>query len=244
MNAPRTGVSLRWPGAERPLVVHGLMIDLDGTLANTLGDFDAALNAMLRDLALPAIDADTISRLVGKGSEKLVRSVLVSVGAAPAPDALDPALFQQAYVSYQRHYAGINGQHSVAYPGVAEGLAALSATGVPMACLTNKPRAHAETLLATLGLTRHFSQVFGGDCFARKKPDPLPLIETARALGVAPQDALMLGDSSNDSQAAHAAGSPVLLVEYGYNHGHSIHEVPALGYLRSLADLQVDTVRA
>ena len=166
MNAPRTGISLRWPGAERPLVVHGLMIDLDGTLANTLGDFDAALNAMLRDLALPAIDADTISRLVGKGSEKLVRSVLVSVGAAPAPDALDPALFQQAYVTYQRHYAGINGQHSVAYPGVAEGLAALSATGVPMACLTNKPRAHAETLLATLGLARHFSQVFGGDCFA------------------------------------------------------------------------------
>lgn len=76
-----------------------------------------------------------------------------------------------------------------------------------------------------------------GDSFARKKPDPLPLRKTCEALGVPPAATLMIGDSSNDAAAARAAGCPVLLVTYGYNHGEPVRAVDADGYLESLADV-------
>jgi phosphoglycolate phosphatase len=79
--------------------------------------------------------------------------------------------------------------------------------------------------------------VFGGDSFERKKPDPLPLIGTCQALGTEPVRTLMLGDSSNDAQAARAAGCPVLLVTYGYNHGQPVRAVDADGFVDSLAEL-------
>lgn len=222
---------LRWPGASQPLAVQGVMIDLDGTMVDTMGDFDLALNAMLAELQLPAIARSTIGQLVGKGSEHLIRQTLQQVGA-------DAARFDTAFASYQRHYGEINGQQSRLFDGVQQGLEQLQALGLPLACLTNKPQAHAEVLLQRLGIAGYFRCVFGGDAFARKKPDPLPLLETARALGTDPAVTLMLGDSSNDAQAAHAAGCPVLLVDYGYNHGQPIREVPAQGYLSSMAQLQ------
>ena len=222
---------LRWPCASQPLAVQGVMIDLDGTMVDTMGDFDLALNAMLAELQLPAIARSTIGQLVGKGSEHLIRQTLQQVGA-------DAARFDTAFASYQRHYGEINGQQSRLFDGVQQGLEQLQALGLPLACLTNKPQMHAEVLLQRLGIAGYFRCVFGGDAFARKKPDPLPLLETARALGTDPAATLMLGDSSNDAQAAHAAGCPVLLVDYGYNHGQPIREVPAQGYLSSMAQLQ------
>ena len=118
-----------------------------------------------------------------------------------------------------------------------EGLQKLAAQGLPLACLTNKPTAFAEQLLQSKGLRSFFKHVFGGDAFERKKPDPLPLIKTCEALGVSPIQTLMVGDSSNDAQAAHAAGCPVVLVTYGYNHGHPIFEVPALAHIDRLDQL-------
>lgn len=225
-----------WPEAVQPLHVQGVMIDLDGTLVHTLGDFDAALNAMLAELGLPAIAASVIAHMVGKGSENLIRQTLRHVGAAQG-DTVDAALFNRAFASYQQQYGRINGQHSTLYPGVRKGLEQLHVAGLPLACLTNKPQIHADALLEQLDLRRFFRHVFGGDAFARKKPDPLPLLETAKALGTPPAATLMLGDSANDAQAAHAAGCPVLLVTYGYNHGEPVANVAAQGYLHSLADL-------
>ena len=106
-----------------------------------------------------------------------------------------------------------------------------------MACLTNKPTAFARALLQHKGLDGFFSRVFGGDAFERKKPDPLPLIRTCEALGTWPARTLMVGDSSNDAQAARAAGCPVLLVTYGYNHGEPVRAVDADGFVDSLAAL-------
>ena len=108
------------------------------------------------------------------------------------------------------------------FPGVVAGLQALKARGLKLACLTNKPTAFARPLLALKGLDGFFDRAFGGDAFARKKPDPLPLIETCKALGSAPARTLMVGDSSNDAEAARAAGCPVVLVSYGYNHGEPV----------------------
>lgn len=208
------------------------IIDLDGTMVDTLGDFSAALNTMLADLQLPAIAPDAIEAMVGKGSEHLIRSVLAHVSVADIE-----ALYPQAWARYQQHYLAINGQYARVYDGVREGLQALRAQGLRLACLTNKPLSFAQPLLRAKGLDGLFEQVFGGDSFARKKPDPLPLRKTCEALGSAPARTLMVGDSSNDAQAARAAGCPVALVSYGYNHGQPVRAVDADAFLDNLCEL-------
>ena len=195
--------------------IEAAIVDLDGTMVDTVGDFEVALCLALADLGQPPVGRDFILRTVGKGSEHLLKQTLAEVGA-PA------SLYDQAWARYQHHYISINGQHSAVFPGVVEGLQALQASGLRLACLTNKPGSFARPLLAQKGLLGFFQQVFGGDAFAKKKPDPLPLLETCKALGTAPERTLMVGDSSNDATAARAAGCPVVLVSYGYNHGEPV----------------------
>ena len=220
--------------------VDAVILDLDGTMVDTLGDFGEALNRMLRELALPAIDAGAIESMVGKGSEHLLRSVLHHV-LAPMEQAQRAIkvenLYPEAWASYQRHYLAINGQYAGVYDGVKAGLQVLQGRGLRLACLTNKPRDFALPLLQSKGLDGYFEKVFGGDSFERKKPDPLPLLKTCEALGTDPARTLMVGDSSNDAQAARAAGCPVVLVTYGYNHGQPVRAVDADGFVDSLAEL-------
>ena len=217
--------------------LDAVIIDLDGTMVDTLGDFAEALNRMLGDLELPPIAAQHIERMVGKGSEHLLRSVLNHVlehmGKAPTAIEIE-ALYAHAWPSYQRHYLAINGHYARVYPGVEAGLQALRHAGLRLACLTNKPTSFALPLLRAKGLQGYFEQVFGGDSFDKKKPDPLPLLKTCEALQTAPARTLMVGDSSNDAQAARAAGCPVVLVTYGYNHGLPAQAVDADGYVDSL----------
>ncbi|WP_083745498.1 phosphoglycolate phosphatase [Variovorax sp. KK3] len=203
-------------------------------MVDTLGDFIVALDRMLGELALPSIAADTIVEMIGKGSEHLIRSVLRHVRDG---QEADDALFNRAWDRYVHHYLAINGQHAEVYAGVVAGLAALRAQGLRLACLTNKPTAFARPLLAAKGLDVYFEHIFGGEAFERKKPDPLPLLKTCEALGTQPSCTLMIGDSSNDAQAARAAGCPIVLVSYGYNHGRPIREVDADGYVDSLAEV-------
>ena len=215
-----------------PQQLDAAIVDLDGTMVNTLGDFAEALNRMLADLQLPAIAPQAIENMVGKGSEHLIRSVLAHVGAADVD-----AIYGQAWQRYEHHYLQLNGQFADVYPGVLEGLQALRARGLRLACLTNKPLSFARPLLEQKGLAPLFEQVFGGDSFERKKPDPLPLLKTCEALGTSPARTLMLGDSSNDAQAARAAGCPVVLVSYGYNHGQPVRQVDADGFVDALTEL-------
>lgn len=196
------------------------IVDLDGTMVDTLGDFELALTASLAELGLPPVPRSFIARTVGKGSRHLLTEVLRHLGQID--DAVDPL-----WAAYQRHYLAVNGQASTVYPGVREGLARLREAGFKLACLTNKPGAFARPLLAAKGLDGCFDQVFGGDAFARTKPDPLPLLETCRALGTPPSRTLMVGDSSNDARAAQAAGCRVVLVRYGYNHGDPVEAAGA-----------------
>jgi phosphoglycolate phosphatase len=228
------------------------IVDLDGTMVDTLGDFAVALNLMLADLALPPVARTAVEPLVGKGSEHLIRSVLdqvlkvtpaLELRAQVAINLGADRLFADAWASYQRHYLEINGQHASVYPGVIEGLQRLQGWGLKLACLTNKPAAFAVPLLKDKGLDGFFAQVFGGDSFERKKPDPLPLLKTCEALGSLPSRTLMIGDSSNDAQAARAAGCPVLLVTYGYNHGEPVRKVDADGFVDLLSDVELDSVK-
>lgn len=226
------------------------IVDLDGTMVDTLGDFEVALNLMLDDLKLPHVNRSFIEHTVGKGSEHLIRSTLNHVAheqnrlSAHTESALlaiknvaNSLSFDDAWQRYQYHYLRINGQASEVFAGVREGLEALKAAGLRLACLTNKPTAFARPLLKVKGLEDYFSHVFGGDAFERKKPDPLPLLKTCEALGTSPMRTLMIGDSSNDAQAAHAAQCPVILVTYGYNHGQDIRAVDALAHVDSMREV-------
>ena len=224
--------------------IDAAIIDLDGTMVDTLGDFAQALGGMLDDLQLPGVQPEAIALLVGKGSEHLIQSVLKQVLVqyqqaltATEMEAKVSALYPQAWECYQQHYAAINGRYSSVYPGVQQGLLALRGAGLRLACLTNKPQRFAEQLLRGKGLDGFFEHIFGGDAFARKKPDPLPLLKTCEALGTAPARTLMVGDSSNDAQAARAAGCPVALVSYGYNHGQPVQAVGADSVVRELREL-------
>ncbi len=225
--------------------IQAVIVDLDGTMVDTLGDFEVALNRMLAELQLPPIDRALVERTVGKGSEHLIRSVLAhqlqridpTTEGSTCPAVQPEALYEQAWRSYQAHYRAINGRFSEVYDGVREGLQALREAGLPLACLTNKPRAFATDLLQAKGLSGYFACVFGGDSFERKKPDPLPLLKTCEALGTVPARTLMVGDSENDGLAARAAGCPVALVTYGYNHGQPIERAPHDRLIASLAEL-------
>ena len=136
------------------------IVDLDGTMVDTLGDFVAALNGMLDDLGLPQVTPSVVETRVGKGSEHLIRAVLQHVQAPT-----DEALYDRAWTRYQHHYLAINGRHSLLYAGVADGLQGLAARGLRLACLTNKPRGFARPLLEAKGLAGYFDHVFGGDDF-------------------------------------------------------------------------------
>lgn len=214
-------------------------------MVDTIGDFEVALNHTLSDLGLPPVERALIERTVGKGSEHLVRSVLAHQLALPQVAGSSSValtwpqaqMIELALERYQHHYSFTNGQYADVYPGVAAGLQALRASGLRLACLTNKPLSFARALLEIKGLDGHFAHVFGGDSFERKKPDPLPLLKTCEALGTAPAQTLMVGDSQNDALAARAAGCPVALVTYGYNHGDPIAQAPHDLLVDSLTEL-------
>lgn len=228
------------------------IVDLDGTMIDTLGDFEVALNRCLADLDLPPVTRALVERTIGKGSEHLIRSVLAHQLALPevkglanvcdAPSVAN--LYDAAWQRYQHHYLAINGEFADVYPGVIDGLQQLRDAGLQLACLTNKPLSFAKPLLQAKGLDLFFTHVYGGDSFERKKPDPLPLLKTCEALGVKPSQALMVGDSSNDAQAAHAAGCPVVLVRYGYNHGEPVDGVDADAHVDSLVDIPLALSKA
>ena len=221
------------------------IVDLDGTMIDTLGDFEVSLNRMLADLDMPPITRALVERTVGKGSEHLIRSVLAHQLARPEVKGLSnvcdarsvDTLFEPAWQRYQHHYLAINGEFAAVYAGVVDGLQQLRDAGLQLACLTNKPLSFAKPLLQAKGLDHFFDHVFGGDSFERKKPDPLPLFKTCEALGVQPAQALMVGDSSNDAQAARAAGCPVVLVRYGYNHGEPVDGVDADAHVDTLTHI-------
>jgi phosphoglycolate phosphatase len=212
--------------------IKAVIIDLDGTMVDTAPDFHYAINHMRAELDLPPIDIESIKQFVGKGTEHLVRCAL----SIDLNERDVERHFSHALALYQKHYAPINGVNAAIYPGVKEGLQALKAKGLKLACVTNKPLDFAMDLLNKKELHPYFDLVFGGDSFPRKKPDPLPLMKVFEAFSLSPRQIVAIGDSVNDAQAARAAGCWVLNVPYGYNHGQAIQKVDSDGIVQSLLD--------
>lgn len=216
-----------------PLSVKAVMIDLDGTLLDTVKDLAVAVNLMLEQVGRPRLDETRVRAFVGKGIPNLVKRALAgALNGEP-----DPALFERALPLYLDCYAGVNGKYTTLYPGVREGLEALTSAGFPLACVTNKSGCFTLPLLAQMHIDHYFSIVIAGDTLPQKKPDPLPLTHTCRHFGIAPAQMLMIGDSLNDAQAARAAGCPVFCVTYGYNEGTDVRELDVDAIVGSLLEV-------
>jgi phosphoglycolate phosphatase len=207
------------------------LVDLDGTLVDTLGDFVAALAPVAHSLAVPPATAEQVRRLIGRGGAQLVRDLLQ---LWQQPDSA----FESAWALYERHYREVNGKHACVFEGVEAGLVAMRERGWRLVCVTNKPQANAETLLENLGLRHYFETVVGGGPALRPKPAPDALLAACAALELAPARVGMVGDSANDAQAARAAGCGArVLLRHGYNHGEPVDAVPAEAHLDRLDEL-------
>ena len=208
------------------------MIDLDGTLLDTIPDLAIAANEMLAAMKRPALETARIATFVGKGIAKLVeRALTEAYGVEPTPEQCVSALSV-----FERCYAAVNGRHTAVYPGVFEGLKVLREMGLPLACVTNKAGRYTQPLLERMRLAPYFAQVVAGDTLPRKKPDPMPLLHACESFGIAASDMLMIGDSVNDAQAARSAGCPVFCVTYGYNEGGDVRELDIDAIVPSLLE--------
>ncbi|WP_300441568.1 phosphoglycolate phosphatase [Zoogloea sp.] len=210
--------------------VRAVLFDLDGTLLDSIPDLSEACHRMMVELGRPPHAIDVIRTFVGKGMLNLVRRCLVESGSAGEAEV------EAAVDAFRRHYAEVNGASTLIYDGVLPALEALREQGIPMACVTNKPAAFTGPLLERMGLAGFFSATVSGDTLAEKKPHPAPLLHACRLLGADAGDALMIGDSANDADAARAAGMPVLLVTYGYSEGVAVDSIECDGLISSLLD--------
>lgn len=206
------------------------MIDLDGTLLDTIPDLAVAANMMLTEMGMPVLPEATIRNFVGKGINNLIDRTLTNSMDGTA----DPELFKKALPVYDRCYKAVNGKHTTMYDGVQEGLDELRAQGYPLACVTNKSERFTLPLLDYISIAHYFKVVVAGDTLPQKKPDPEPLLHACKILGVEPHEMLMIGDSLNDAQAARAAGCPVFCVTYGYNEGHDVRTLDVDAIVTSL----------
>jgi phosphoglycolate phosphatase len=212
---------------------HAVLLDLDGTMLDSVPDLASAANGMRVELGMGVLREDVIATFVGKGVDNLVRRAL-----SGSLDDKDPGeeLFQRARTSFYRHYHLVNGDKAVVFDGVLDGLKAMRAQDLKLAVVTNKPTEFTLPLLERTGLAGFFDAVVCGDTCARKKPDPQPVLHACALLDVQPERAVTIGDSINDAQAGRGAGTRVLVVPYGYNEGVDVRTLEVDGIVSSLVE--------
>lgn len=196
------------------------LIDLDGTLIDSVPDLAWCVNAMMEQVGMPERGEASVRRWVGNGVERLVERALVDdIDGMPEPE-----LRARAMPVFMELYAEHGAERSQVCPGVEEGLQFLADKGVRLGCVTNKAERFTLPLLEALGLRSRFELVVSGDTLPERKPSPRPLLYAAEYFRVAPQVCTMIGDSRSDVAAARAAGFGIVCVSYGYNHGHDIRD--------------------
>jgi len=211
-----------------------ILIDVDGTLVDSVPDLAYCVDEMMKALDMPVHGEARVRDWVGNGVERLTRRALIGqLDGDP-----DEALFDRAYPIFLDLYAENTSKRSMLYPGVREGLDYLKASGYRLGCVTNKASQFTLPLLKDLGVHDEFEIIICGDTLAKKKPDPLPLLHAAEHFGVEPTHAMMLGDSVSDVKAARAAGFQIICMSYGYNHGVDIRDSNPDAVIDSMAELK------
>jgi phosphoglycolate phosphatase len=211
-----------------------ILIDVDGTLVDSVPDLAYCVDEMMKQLDMPVHGEEKVREWVGNGVERLCRRALIGqLDGEP-----DDALFEKAYPIFLELYAENTSKRSCLYPGVEEGLDYMQAQGYKLGCVTNKAAEFTHPLLKDLGIFDRFEIVISGDTLPKKKPDPLPLLHGAEHFGVKPENAMMLGDSMSDVKAARAAGFQIICMSYGYNHGEDIRDYNPDAVIDSMAELK------
>jgi len=188
-------------------VIGTLLLDLDGTLVDSVPDLASALDRLMAARGLAGFSEAETAAMVGDGARKLVERAFAARG-----QVADEAAMERFMADYGAHLATATRP----YPGVETTLRDMTEAGWRLAVCTNKPAAMARELLAALGLAALFRAIGGGDSFATRKPDPAHILATLRAAGGTPERAVMAGDHANDVQAASGAGLPCIFADWGY----------------------------
>ena len=195
-----------------------IMIDLDGTLVDSVPDLAYCIDEMMVKLGLQKWGETQVRHWVGNGVPKLVERALTGeLEGQPIKE-----VFDVAYPIFLDLYKDNNAQRSYLYDGVREGLDYLKSQRYQLGCVTNKLEQFTHPLLKVLGIFNDFKIIISGDTLAKRKPDPMPLLYCAEHFNLKPEDCLMLGDSVSDVKAARAAGFDIICMSYGYNHGNDI----------------------
>jgi phosphoglycolate phosphatase len=187
-------------------IPQAYLFDLDGTLIDTTPDIATAVNLLRVELSLPALSPSEVERGVGHGATHLLRCCL--------PTNLHPNLGEYKARFIELYEANLYVK-TRPYPEVSACLERLKKLGVPIALVTNKPMRLTEPLLADLGWTELFDVVCGGDTYPQRKPSPMPILETLKKLGVPADQALFIGDTEVDAEAAQRAHVSMIAVPYG-----------------------------
>ncbi|MDH5613664.1 MAG: phosphoglycolate phosphatase [Gammaproteobacteria bacterium] len=211
-----------------------VLIDVDGTLVDSVPDLAYCVDRMMEQLGMPVHGETKVRDWVGNGVERLCRRALIGqLNGEP-----DEALFEKAYPIFLELYKENTSQRSQLYPGVKEGLDFLKKSGYKIGSVTNKAEQFTIPLLKDLGVFDYFEIVISGDTLERKKPDPMPLLHAAKHFGVKPENALMIGDSVSDVKAARNAGFQIACMTYGYNHGEDISLAEPDALMDSMSELE------
>jgi phosphoglycolate phosphatase len=205
-----------------PHSIKLVVFDLDGTLIDSRLDLVHSVNAALRHIGRPELPDDVIASYVGDGAPILIQRAL---GGA----AVDDAVVRQGLQFFLSYYREHKLDHTTVYAGVKEALAAVQRTsnGVPrqMAVLSNKPVNPSRAIVEALGLGPFFTQIYGGNSFATKKPDPEGARKLLEEYGVKPEEAAIVGDSHVDVETGQNAGLWTVGVNYGFA-PHTLQETP------------------
>ena len=201
-----------------PSSLSGVTIafDLDGTLVDTAPDLIATLNVLLGEEGVAPLPLASARNMIGQGAKALIVKGFAAAGRRLDPRELD-GLFERFIARYLAHIA----DESAPFPGVVPALDSLLAQGALLSVCTNKRTDLSVALLEALGLKDRFRAIVGADAAPAAKPDPAHLLTAIAAAGGDPRRAIMVGDSASDAGAARAAGTPLILVSFGYT------EIPA-----------------
>ena len=196
-----------------PHSIQLVIFDLDGTLIDSRLDLVHSVNAALRHIDRPELPDEVIASYVGDGAPILIQRAL---GA----EAADQALVGKGLEFFLSYYREHKLDHTTVYPGIAQALAGIqpSSNGTPrrLAVLTNKPVKASRAIVEGLGLGQFFSQVYGGNSFATKKPDPQGARQLLQESNLTPERAAIVGDSQVDVRTGRNAGLGTVGVTYGF----------------------------
>ncbi len=204
-----------------------LIFDLDGTLIDSKRDIATAVNLTFRDLGLPEKLPEVIYRYVGDGVRRLIRK---------AVESADPLLLEHSLSIFNGHYLQHLLDETRFYPGMEDLLCHFRSK--KKALVTNKPLHYTEKIMEGLGARHHFDLVLGGEPVVNLKPHPEMILKTLEALAVSACDAVMIGDSVNDIQAARAAGIQVCAVGYGLGETEELQSADPDFFAEKVEDLK------